>query len=185
MPHSPRPPPTPTPLRPAPQDDLIPWGTLRYLIGEAMYGGRVSDSFDRRILTTYLDEYLGDFLFDAFQPFRFYACKDYEIAIPQARPGGSGGGGGRWRDAVTHDTVLCTCACATHVPQPVRLPPFLCTPCPLSHPSPVPCRPLHSTSHTHTHTPLLLQAGARDVYLKAVEALPLVQVSGRQAGRAG
>lgn len=51
-------------------DDMIPWGTLRYLIGEAMYGGRVSDSFDRRILTTYLDEYLGDFLFDTFQPFK-------------------------------------------------------------------------------------------------------------------
>ncbi|PNH08033.1 Dynein-1-alpha heavy chain, flagellar inner arm I1 complex [Tetrabaena socialis] len=66
------------------QDDLIPWGTLRYLIGEAMYGGRVSDSYDRRILTTYLDEYLGDFLFDTFQPFRFYTCKDYEIAIPQS-----------------------------------------------------------------------------------------------------
>ena len=52
-------------------DDTLPWGTLRYLIGEAMYGGRVSDSFDRRILNTYLDEYLGDFLFDAFQPFHF------------------------------------------------------------------------------------------------------------------
>ena len=54
-------------------DDTLPWGTLRYLIGEAMYGGRVSDSFDRRVLNTYLDEYLGDFLFDAFQPFHFYA----------------------------------------------------------------------------------------------------------------
>jgi len=64
------------------KDDLIPWGTLRYLIGEAMYGGRVSDSFDRRILTTYLDEYLGDFLFDAFQPFKFYSSKEYEIVIP-------------------------------------------------------------------------------------------------------
>jgi dynein heavy chain len=50
----------------------LPWGTLRYLIGEAMYGGRVSDSFDRRVLNTYLNEYLGDFLFDAFQPFHFY-----------------------------------------------------------------------------------------------------------------
>ncbi|KXZ49756.1 DHC2 protein [Gonium pectorale] len=68
------------------QDDLIPWGTLRYLIGEAMYGGRVSDSYDRRILTTYLDEYLGDFLFDTFQPFHFYACKDYTISIPQSGP---------------------------------------------------------------------------------------------------
>ena len=54
-------------------DDTLPWGTLRYLIGEAMYGGRVSDSFDRRVLNTYLNEYLGDFLFDAFQPFHFYA----------------------------------------------------------------------------------------------------------------
>lgn len=104
----------------------VPWGTLRFLIGDAMYGaclvawelreasccmplvcatsqdpslvlvpskyvsaaaasvqltlttphpssliafqplpgGRVSDSFDRRILATYLDEYMGDFLFD-------------------------------------------------------------------------------------------------------------------------
>lgn len=87
--------------------EAIPWGTLRFLIGEAMYGepqtnarstattrhtfstdrrllpcgrpdcllawlpalnglpacmfagGRVSDSFDRRILSTYLDEYMG------------------------------------------------------------------------------------------------------------------------------
>ncbi|GLI59150.1 hypothetical protein VaNZ11_000978 [Volvox africanus] len=68
------------------QDDLIPWGTLRYLIGEAMYGGRVSDSYDRRILITYLDEYLGDFLFDTFQPFHFYACKDYVISIPTSGP---------------------------------------------------------------------------------------------------
>jgi Dynein heavy chain AAA lid domain len=42
----------------------IPWGTLRYLIGEAMYGGRVSDAFDRRVLATYLGNLLGDFLFD-------------------------------------------------------------------------------------------------------------------------
>lgn len=67
-------------------DELIPWGTLRYLIGEAMYGGRVSDGYDRRILTTYLDEYLGDFLFDTFQPFRFYAGKDALYKIPA--PGG-------------------------------------------------------------------------------------------------
>jgi dynein heavy chain len=56
----------------ASQDDTIPWATLRYLIGEAMYGGRASDAFDRRILNTYLEEYLGDFLFDAFQPFQFF-----------------------------------------------------------------------------------------------------------------
>ncbi|KAJ7569126.1 hypothetical protein O6H91_01G062100 [Diphasiastrum complanatum] len=60
-------------------DDTIPWGTLRYLIGEAMYGGRVSDSFDRRILSTYLDEYMGDFLFDKFHPFYFYKGNNSNI----------------------------------------------------------------------------------------------------------
>ncbi|DBA95316.1 TPA: Dynein heavy chain cytoplasmic [Trebouxia sp. C0006] len=64
-------------------DDGLPWGTLRYLIGEAMYGGRVSDSFDRRILITYLDEYLGDFLFDAFQPFYFFKNDSVEYKIPE------------------------------------------------------------------------------------------------------
>ena len=63
-------------------DDLIPWGTLRYLIGEAMYGGRVSDSYDRRVLVTYLDEYLGDFLFDTFQPFHFYCNDQVDYCIP-------------------------------------------------------------------------------------------------------
>jgi len=63
-------------------DPAIPWGTLRYLIGEAMYGGRVSDSFDRRILTTYLDEYLGDFLFDSFQPFHFFANEHVTYEVP-------------------------------------------------------------------------------------------------------
>ncbi|RKO97568.1 hypothetical protein CAUPRSCDRAFT_10766 [Caulochytrium protostelioides] len=50
----------------------VPWPTLRYLIGETIYGGRVTDDYDRRTLMTYLDEYLGDFLFDTFQPFRFH-----------------------------------------------------------------------------------------------------------------
>ena len=67
-------------------DDQIPWGTLRYLIGEAMYGGRVADGYDRRILVTYLDEYLGDFLFDTFQPFFFYKKGDVEYRVP---PNGS------------------------------------------------------------------------------------------------
>lgn len=53
------------------KDGVLPWGSLRYLIGEAMYGGRVTDAYDRRILVTYLDEYYGDFLFDENQPFYF------------------------------------------------------------------------------------------------------------------
>jgi dynein heavy chain len=53
------------------KDEMIPWGSLRYLIGEAMYGGRVTDDLDRRVLTTYLDEFMGDFLFDKNNEFFF------------------------------------------------------------------------------------------------------------------
>jgi dynein heavy chain len=52
-------------------DEFLPWGSLKYLIGDAMYGGRVSDNMDRRILNTYLEEYMGDFLFDDCQKFKF------------------------------------------------------------------------------------------------------------------
>ena len=45
-------------------EEDLPWDTLRYLIGEAMYGGRVTDDCDRRVLNTYLKEYLGNFIFD-------------------------------------------------------------------------------------------------------------------------
>ena len=31
-------------------DDMIPWGSIMYLVGDAMYGGRVSDDWDRRVL---------------------------------------------------------------------------------------------------------------------------------------
>lgn len=46
-------------------EEEIPWDTLRYLIGEAMYGGRVTDNWDRRVLATYLHEYMGEFIFDS------------------------------------------------------------------------------------------------------------------------
>jgi len=46
------------------KNEVLPWETLRYLIGEAMYGGRVTDNYDRRVLNTYLEEYMGNFLFD-------------------------------------------------------------------------------------------------------------------------
>lgn len=50
-------------------------------------GGRVSDSFDQHVLTTYLEEYFGDFLFDAFQPFHFYQGRDgHTIGVPPKGP---------------------------------------------------------------------------------------------------
>jgi len=62
-------------------DEMIPWGSLKYLIGDAMYGGRVSDNWDRRILVNYCEEYFGDFLFDDCQKF-FFSKKE--------GPGGNG-----------------------------------------------------------------------------------------------
>lgn len=53
------------------QDEDLPWETLRYLIGNAMYGGRVTDNRDRRALECYLEEFLGEFIFDANQKFYF------------------------------------------------------------------------------------------------------------------
>ncbi|KAJ4435378.1 hypothetical protein ANN_17992 [Periplaneta americana] len=64
------------------RDPRIPWGSLKYLIGEVMYGGRVIDDFDRRIVRTYMDEYMGDFLFDTFQPFHFYRDEFVDYVIP-------------------------------------------------------------------------------------------------------
>ncbi|XP_069727356.1 dynein axonemal heavy chain 10 [Phaenicophaeus curvirostris] len=64
-------------------DDKIPWSSLKYLIGEVMYGGRAIDSFDRRILTVYMDEYLGDFIFDTFQEFHFYKDDKVDYKIPR------------------------------------------------------------------------------------------------------
>ncbi len=63
-------------------DTKIPWGSLKYLLGEVMYGGRAIDDFDRRVLRTYMDEYMGDFIFDTFQPFHFYHNKEVDYFIP-------------------------------------------------------------------------------------------------------
>jgi len=64
------------------QDEGIPWGSLRYLIGQAMYGGRVTDDYDRRILVTYLEEYMGDFIFDDCQPFFLAQTDKFKYKIP-------------------------------------------------------------------------------------------------------
>ncbi|TMW57276.1 hypothetical protein Poli38472_003201 [Pythium oligandrum] len=66
-------------------DEQLPWGSLKYLIGDAMYGGRVSDDYDRRILTTYLSEYMGDFLFDDCQRF-YFSRSGFDYCLSQ-QPG--------------------------------------------------------------------------------------------------
>ncbi|XP_070520949.1 dynein axonemal heavy chain 10 [Cardiocondyla obscurior] len=64
------------------KESKMPWNNLKYLIGEVMYGGRVIDSYDRRVSNTYMDEYFGDFLFDEFQPFHFYKDDFVDYVIP-------------------------------------------------------------------------------------------------------
>ncbi|KAJ6635868.1 Dynein axonemal heavy chain 10 [Pseudolycoriella hygida] len=60
----------------------VQWNSLKYLIGEVMYGGRVIDDFDRRIVNIYMDEYMGDFIFDSFQPFHFFKNDTVDYVIP-------------------------------------------------------------------------------------------------------
>ena len=36
----------------------VPWTDLRYLFGEIMYGGHITDDWDRRLCRTYLEEYM-------------------------------------------------------------------------------------------------------------------------------
>ena len=52
-------------------------------ITQVMYGGRAIDDFDRRVLKTYMDEYMGDFIFDTFQPFHFYHNPEVDYCIPE------------------------------------------------------------------------------------------------------
>ena len=63
----------------APSVFHIPHSTSVFHIYQVMYGGRVIDDFDRRVVSTYMDEYMGDFLFDKFQPFHFY--RDSSVSV--------------------------------------------------------------------------------------------------------
>jgi dynein heavy chain, axonemal len=64
---------------------LCPFHYLSLFHVQVMYGGRVIDDFDRRIVRVYMDEYMGDFLFDTFQPFHFYRDENVDYRIPIAR----------------------------------------------------------------------------------------------------
>lgn len=50
-----------TPLSLNPQ---VPYDDLRYLFGEIMYGGHITDDWDRRLCRTYLEEYIKPEMMD-------------------------------------------------------------------------------------------------------------------------
>lgn len=64
--------------------DPVPWMSLKYLVGQVMYGGRVIDDYDRRTIATYMDEYMGDYLLDPFQKFHFFDGSDFSYLLPEA-----------------------------------------------------------------------------------------------------
>lgn len=37
----------------------VPWEDLRYLFGEIMYGGHITDDWDRRLCRVYLEEFMN------------------------------------------------------------------------------------------------------------------------------
>lgn len=40
--------------------ELTPWDALKYLIAAVMYGGHVTDDWDKRLLMTYINQYFND-----------------------------------------------------------------------------------------------------------------------------
>lgn len=40
-------------------NNRVPWEDLRYLFGEIMYGGHITDDWDRRLCRTYLEVYIN------------------------------------------------------------------------------------------------------------------------------
>ena len=58
--------------------EATPWEAIRYLIGEANYGGRVTDAFDRRLVNTYLETWYSDAIFEV-ENFKMSSLPTYYI----------------------------------------------------------------------------------------------------------
>lgn len=48
-----------------------------------MYGGRVIDNYDQRIVNTFMEEYFGEFMVDEFQRFYFYHDQETNYILPE------------------------------------------------------------------------------------------------------
>lgn len=58
-------------------NNKVPWEDLRYLFGEIMYGGHITDDWDRRLCRTYLEVYMNPEL--VLLSINLYNDKQYSI----------------------------------------------------------------------------------------------------------
>merc|ERR1711871_169274 len=71
-------------------NDEVPWADLRYLFGEIMYGGHITDFWDRRTNNTYLEVLFRVELFDGMElapNFKSPAVVDGQPSLPHSGPG--------------------------------------------------------------------------------------------------
>lgn len=66
--------------------DKVPWDDLRYIFGEIMYGGHITDDWDRRLASTYLRFYMKEDLFDEMDLFPFSESFDQHFHAPPVMP---------------------------------------------------------------------------------------------------
>lgn len=56
-------------------NNKVPWEDLRYLFGEIMYGGHITDDWDRKLCISYLEELMQSDLVNKFKSFFFHFFK--------------------------------------------------------------------------------------------------------------
>jgi len=66
------------------QGGKIPWSDLKYIFGEIMYGGHITDDIDRLLCMSYLDFLLKDELLDEAELLPYVEGKGLSFKVPQA-----------------------------------------------------------------------------------------------------
>lgn len=59
----------------------VPWEDLRYLFGEIMYGGHITDDWDRRLCNAYLEELMQPDLVMNLLTVVFFCVIDFECVL--------------------------------------------------------------------------------------------------------